>query len=269
MYTTIKKELLQLANKELSEFNTKLCPDTNKQILGIRIPVLRKIAQRIAKGDWQTFLKESNQQDQKEYIEQENINKEETELNKKQFNSQNQEKTTIDKKQSNRYLEEILLEGFVISYAKIELEEKLKLIEKFIPKMDSWIITDTFCPTIKIKKQDLQSVWDFILPYTKSNEEFEVRFAVIMMLDNFIIEEYVDKVIRILDGIKNDAYYAQMAIAWTIAEIGIKFNDKTMTYLKGKNNLDKFTYNKALRKMIESYRILDSQKDELRKMKRK
>ena len=60
-----------------------------------------------------------------------------------------------------------------------------------------------------------------------------------------------------------------MAIAWTIAEIGIKFNDKAMAYLKGKNNLDKFTFNKALQKMRESYRIETDQKEELKQMKRK
>jgi len=41
-----------------------------------------------------------------------------------------------------------------------------------------------------------------------------------------------------------------------------------MKYLK-KCNLDKFTYNKTLQKMIESRRISDSQKDILRTMKKK
>ena len=90
-----------------------------------------------------------------------------------------------------------------------------------------------------------------------------------MMLDYFIIDEYIDEVIKILDSIKSDKYYAQMAIAWTMAEIGIKYNDKAMRYLKNKNNLDDFTYNKTLQKMIESYRIKEVQKEELRKMKRR
>ena len=60
-----------------------------------------------------------------------------------------------------------------------------------------------------------------------------------------------------------------MAIAWTMAEIGIKYNDKAMKYLRNRNNLDDFTYNKTLQKMIESYRIKEVQKEELRKMKRR
>lgn len=130
-------------------------------------------------------------------------------------------------------------------------------------------INDTVCSTLKVKKeQDKNMLWNFILPYLKSKNQFEVRFAVIIMLDNFIIEEYVDKVIAQIDKIDNEEYYAEMAVAWTLAEIGIKFNNKAMDYLKGNNNLDKFTFNKTLQKMIESYRVSKEQKEELKVMKR-
>ena len=140
-------------------------------------------------------------------------------------------------------------------------------MEKFIPKMDSWAMTDTFTPTLKIKDKELEDYWRFITPYTKSKKEFEVRFAIISMLDYYIREEYVEKVIEVLNNIKHDGYYVKMAVAWTLAEIGIKFNDILMNYLNSENNLDKFTFNKTIQKMIESYRITDKQKDILRKMK--
>lgn len=226
----IREKMKELSDESYAMFNKKLCPDTSKKILGIKIPQLRKLAKQVVESeDWIDI-----------------INK-------------------FDK----TIFEETILKGLVIAYSKINIEEKLQLIETFIPEIDSWAITDTFCPTLKIKKEDLDKVWDFILSYSKSNKEFEVRFSIIMMLDYYIIEEYVNKVIHEIDIIENDAYYVKMAKAWLIAEIGIKFNDKAMDYLRGKNNLDKFTYNKALQKMIESYRISDEQKVLLRKMKRK
>ena len=80
----------------------------------------------------------------------------------------------------------------------------------------------------------------------------------------------VDEVINILNNISHDGYYVKMGVAWCLCEIGIKYNKKFMKYMKSKDNkLDKFTYNKALQKMIESYRIDDCQKDILRQMKRK
>lgn len=230
MIQKIRQELENLVDEEYAKFNKKLCPDTNKKMLGIRVPALRKLAQKIAKQEnWKDFLKQAD----------------------------------------DNCFEEVLLQGLVIGYAKLEIDEKLQYIKWFVPKIDSWAISDTFCPTLKIKEKDLEKVWDFILPYLNSKKEFDVRFAVIMMLDYYITDEYVDQVLEKLDAISHEGYYVKMAVAWCMAEIGIKFNDKAMAYLKGENHLDKFTFNKALQKMRESYRIDAKQKDELKKMKRK
>ena len=231
LYNEIKQQLIDKSDEKLANFSLKLCPDTKKKVLGIKIPVLRKMAKEIAKNNFGDIIEELNDQEPE-------------------------------------YIEEAVLQGLIIGYAKIDFKDKLNLISNFIPKIDSWMITDTVCSTLKAPKDDLKMLWDWIQPYAKSKKEFEVRFAVIMILDNFIIQEYVDDVIALLDSIKNREYYAEMAIAWALAEIGIKFNDKAMKYLKGKNNLDDFTYNKTLQKMIESYRISDEQKVELKNMKR-
>ena len=223
----IKEELIKLSDNDYKEFNQKLCPDTKRKMLGIRVPQVRNLAKNILKEyDLKTALK--------------NINDE--------------------------YFEEVLLQGILIGYSKKDFEEKLKFIKEFVPKIDSWAISDTFVPSLNISKKDLEKTWNFILPYTKSEKEFDVRFAVIMMLDYFITEEYVDKVLKELDKIKHDGYYVKMGVAWVIAEIAIKFNNKAMQYLKN-NNLDKFTYNKAIQKMIESRRISNEQKEFLRTQK--
>lgn len=224
----IRKELLELKDEEYGKFQKKLCPDTNLEIIGIRIPKLRNLAKELAEEDYKYYLK------------------------------------SIE----NKYFEEIILEGLIIGYCKVDIYEKLELIKEFVPKIDSWSITDTFCPTLKIKEKDLEKVWNFIMPYLKSNKEFEVRFAIIMMLDYYITDQYVDEVIECLDKVDNEGYYAKMAVAWTLAEIGIKYYDKLIKYLKGNNKLDTFTYNKTLQKLRESYRISSAQKEELKKMKR-
>lgn len=225
-------ELIMLKDEKYKEFNKKLCPDTNLEMLGIRVPILRKFAQKILK---------SNEYNIEEFLKNKDI----------------------------KFFEEVQLKGFIIGYKKTGFENKLKLIEEFISYIDSWAITDTFVPTLKIKKENLKDYWNFILKYINSEKEFEVRFSIVSMLDYFIIDQYVDKVIEILNNVSNEGYYVKMAVAWTLAEIGIKYNGKAMQFLKRKNNLDKFTYNKTLQKMIESYRIDKEQKDVLRMMKRK
>lgn len=230
MINKIRQELQDLADEKYAKFNQKLCPDTQRKMLGVRIPQLRKLAQKIAKQDsWNEFLKQAD----------------------------------------DTYFEETLLQGLVIAYRKLEIDEKLEYAKWFVPKIDSWAICDTFCPTLKIKLQDLPKVWGFLESYLYSKQEFEVRFAVIMMLDYYITEEYVDQVLEQLDRVEHEGYYVKMAVAWCLAEIGIKFNAKAMCYLKSENHLDKFTYNKALQKMRESYRIDEKQKEILKEMKRK
>ena len=227
-YEEIEKRLIEISEESQKKLNVKLCPDTNKEILGIRVPKLRKLAKEIVKEEkWEQFIKESQ----------------------------------------DKYFEEVLLQGLSIAYSKKSLQEKYIYMKEFIPKMDSWAMTDTFAPTLKVKDKDLENYWNFIIPFTKSDKEFEVRFAIISMLDYYIREAYVNEVIKILDNIKHEGYYVKMAIAWTLAEIGIKFNNILMTYLESDNNLDKFTFNKTLQKMIESYRISDNEKSVLRKMK--
>ena len=111
-------------------------------------------------------------------------------------------------------------------------------------------------------------MWDFINKYLKSNKEFELRFAIVMMLDFYITEEYIDQVLELLNNIKHDGYYVKMAVAWTIQAIYVKFPKKTMKFLNN-NSIDNWTYNKALQKIIESYRVDDKEKEKIRKMKRK
>lgn len=104
--------------------------------------------------------------------------------------------------------------------------------------------------------------------YLKSDKEFEIRFGVVMILSYYVEEQYLDKNFKAFDLIKNDAYYVQMAVAWAISICLIKFYDKTLDYLE-KADLDKFTYNKAIQKAIESYRITDEQKEYLREKKKR
>ncbi len=197
-------------------------------IIGVRVPVLRNYAKEIAKGDFRAYLDNAR----------------------------------------NYYYEEIMLQGMVIGLAKMNLEERLEYIKKFIPKIDNWAICDVFCAGLKFVNKSKKNVWEFMQKYKKSTKEFELRFYIVMMLDFYITDEYINEVINILDNIKHEGYYVKMAIAWTVSVAYIKYPKITMKYLTN-NTLDEFTYNKALQKIIESYRVSNEDKDIIRNMKRK
>lgn len=224
--TFIRNELNSLADEEYKKFHSGLCPN-NDNILGVRIPNLRKIAKEISKGDWGYFLKENK----------------------------------------SEYYEEIMLEGFVIGYAKMEIEERLELLSKFIPKIDNWAVCDCSCSTFKFVQKNKKEMWKFIKTYLKSSKEFELRFAIIIILDYYLTDEYIDDVFEIFDNVKKEEYYVKMAIAWTLQVAYVKYKEKTIKYLQN-NQLNDFTYNKAIQKMIESNRVSKEEKESLRKMKR-
>ena len=108
---------------------------------------------------------------------------------------------------------------------------------------------------------------EFLKKYLKSKEEFKLRFALVMLLDFYITEDYIDYVLDVLNNIKHDGYYVKMAVAWALQVAFVKFEDKTMKLLEN-NNIDDWTYNKALQKIIESYRVDEKTKSKIRKMKR-
>ena len=223
----IRKRLEELADEEYRKFHTGLCPKSS-EILGVRVPILRNFAKEI--------VKEGNIE---EYLE-----------------------NALD----NSY-EEILLQGMVLGLWKTNIENFSKYLEKFIPKINSWAVCDVSVAGFKITKKNMEYMWDFLQKYLKSNKEFELRFAIVMLLDFHITDEYIDKVLQILNNIENDEYYVKMAIAWTLQVAFVKFPNETMKLLKN-NKIDDWTYNKALQKIIESYRVDENTKNEIRKMKR-
>lgn len=228
MKEKIVEYLFTLQDIDYKEFHSRLCPGTNN-IIGIRVPILRKYAKQLLNEYDIEFLMKSI---------------------------------------GNNYYEEIMLQGMIIGLSKTKnLETILKYIKDFIPKIDNWAICDTFCAGLKITNKNKDEMWDFLQQYLKSHKEFEIRFAIVMILDYYIEENYLQRILDILDNIKHDGYYVKMAIAWAVSVCLIKYYDTTLKYLQY-SKLDDFTYNKSIQKAIESYRITNQQKDILRKMKK-
>lgn len=197
------------------------------KIIGVRTPKLKEIAKQIAKENYEEFLQ--NAQDE--------------------------------------YYEELVLQGLVIGYAKISIEDTFKYLEKFVPKINSWAVCDVTCANLKITKKYMEEMWNFLEKYINSNKEYEIRFALVMYLDYFLTDEYIDDILRKTDKITNKKYYVQMAIAWLVSIAYIKQKEKTEVFLQN-NKLDKFTQNKSIQKICESYRVSNEDKEKVRKYKK-
>ena len=198
-------------------------------VLGVRIPQLRTMAKRIAR-----------QNDWHSFIEIADTD----------------------------YYEETMLQGMIIGIAKTDFEEQISYVKLFIPRINNWAVCDIFCGELKtLVRKDKDKVWQFIQTYLYSDKEFEKRFGIVMLL-HYIDEEYIDRLLEYADQFEHEAYYARMAMAWVISTCFVKFPNKTLEYLK-QSRLDKWTFNKALQKTIESFRVDKETKLFIKGLKRK
>lgn len=165
------------------------------------------------------------------------------------------------------YYELMILQALVIGYIKDDIDLALRYFNQFVPHINDWAVCDTLCSSFVIAKKEQQKVWDFIITYQHLRQPFIVRTLVVMLLCHYLNDQYIDEVLKILDSIQLDNYYTKMGIAWALATVMIKYRDKCFYYLKH-STLDKWTYNKAIQKMLESYRIDDKDKAILRTMKK-
>jgi len=192
---------------------------------GISIPELRKFAKKIAKEDYKEFLD----------------------------------------KNSFETFELKLLHAFVIGYAKDNIKTLLNYFDKFVPYVDDWATNDSLCQSFKITRKYPEIVWNYLMQYKDSKQEFESRIVSVMLLSHYLNDEYIDEVFEILDNLNTDDYYSQMGVAWAIATIMGKYPKKCLAYLKSKNcHLDKITYKKSLQKIQESFRVSKEIKEYLK-----
>lgn len=160
------------------------------------------------------------------------------------------------------YMEETMLQGMLIAKTG-----DFELVKQFVPKINNWSVCDKFCNSLKCVKDNKQQVWKFIQPYLKSKKEYNNRFALVIMLEYFIEEDYLAKIFEILNTFNSKKYYAQMAVAWLVSMCFVEFPKETTEFLKT-TKLDDWTYNKSIQKVIESLKVDKSTKQKLKLMKR-
>lgn len=219
--------LKSIKEDKYREFHSKLCQNSKYEILGIRLPILRKIAAKISKTDIDDFIS----------------------------------------LQTNKYYEEVMILGLVITSIK---DEKTfdKYFELFIPLIDNWAICDSFCTSIKtIVKKNPKKYYKIAKKLSLSKKEFTSRVGLIIIFDNFKEKEYLNETIDLLNKITLDKYYTNMAEAWLICELYIYYPQEIIEFLKD-NKLNKFTQNKAISKIRDSYRVEKEEKDFLNTLKK-
>ena len=150
----VGKILFKNQDLKYKEFNSKLIPNIDKnKIIGVRMPVIRKIAKEIVDCDYiDEFLLEL----------------------------------------SHKYHEENLLHGIILSMKYNNIDTLLDKLDNFLIYVDNWAVTDTICPKIFKKYPDkvYRKICEWISSKDEYVIRFGVVSLLQFYLDdNFRIEE--------------------------------------------------------------------------------
>ena len=214
--------LYELQDLRYQQFQSKLILN-EIPLIGIRIPILKKISKQLSKGDYKSFIK---------------------------YNS-------------HLYFEEIILYGLVLSYLKIDFKTIIIYLNDFLPFNSNWAINDTVCASLKIFSKNREEGFKWILEKLHSNNPWDIRFAFILLLDHYMVDEYIDDILQLVQTSYINHYYVNMAIAWLLSICYIKYPEKTIMILENKK-LDIWIHNKTISKIRDSYRVTKDKKDYLK-----
>lgn len=208
----VRELLREAAEEKYRAFSSALLPGT-ENVLGVRLPTLRKLAGQIAKAPWA-----------REWL----------------------------WRGETRSFEESMLAGFVTAGIKTEsLEERLAWVARFVPRIDNWSVCDSFCVSLKDTRTDRARTFAFLAPYLQSNREFEARFGAVMLLNHFVCGEWLPASLDALAAVPAEAYYARMAVAWAMQTFYAAYPETVENFL-AQGQLDEPTAALTIRKIAQS-----------------
>jgi len=236
LHLIIRRRMEELSEEEYKNFSANLIPGIDREkMLGVRIPALRKLASELLKGD---------PVEMRDYIQ-----------------------TLSNEEPVECLYEEKLLWGILLAKAKLTNEERMAGYRAFVPAIDNWAVCDIASATLPDIKKNPQPWLDFFLSYVRRDQEYEIRFGVVMLLANFIDEAHIDTVLFELSKVNHPAYYVTMAVGWTLSACYVRFPEKTEA-LMAKGNLTKEIQNKTIQKIRESNRVSKANKERMKGYKR-
>jgi len=251
-HAELVKRLKAEQDLKYRDFHSALLPNIDKgTFIGVRVPVMRKIAKE--------FAADATPAELSRFLD----------------------------KLPHRYFEENQVHLFVVERLK-DADECLRRIEQFLPYIDNWAVCDGKSPKALLK--DEARFLERIRVWLESPEPYTVRFGVNMLMTFFLDGRFDKNQLKLVaaidenlfddsdtgrtgaaptakrDARPTDRYYVQMVVAWYMATALAKQWETAFPYIKNRR-LSPWIHAKSIQKACESYRITDEQKDILRKLK--
>ena len=161
------------------------------------------------------------------------------------------------------YFEENQLHAFIISGMR-DFGECVSRLEKFLPYVDNWATCDQLTPPCFARhagelREPARRMMADAHPYT-------VRFGLGLLMRHFLGERFEPGVLEEAAAVRSEEYYVRMMVAWLFATALDQQYDAALPYME-KARLEPWTRRKAIQKALESRRIDEARKAELRALR--
>lgn len=216
---SLRERLEALADSRLADFSRKLMPGVTRPVLGVRVPQLRTLARELA-----------SRPDAGQWL-------------------------SVDPARAS--FEEIVLAGLLVGRLKTDADTWFTRVADYVPLIDNWAACDVPCSSFTRIRRDAERGWAFLQPYLDSRQEYAQRFGIVMLLDHYVCDDWVDRVLERLSHVDPAGYYARMALGWALSVYFVKFPEHTLPYLE-RPGLDAESRRMALQKILESRRLAEA-----------
>lgn len=163
-YNEFIELLYSYQDLKYKEFHGKLILDNN--LIGVRTPILKRIAKNISQGDYNKF---------------------------------------IDLNNHNLY-EEKMIYGFLLGYIDEDFDILKELINDFLPYIDNWAICDMTASNLKAFKKNKRLGFEQIKMYLRSENPWVNRFGYVLLLDYYVDDNYIDKIFILCEKYTDEYY---------------------------------------------------------------
>lgn len=219
---SVYEMLLAVKDDKYKEFQAKLVPNiSSNSIIGVRSPDMRQVAKEV-------FI--------------------------------SPEKEAFLNELPHKYYEENLVHFFVIEQIK-DFDECVREVEKFLPYVDCWPVSDQATP--KSFKKNHEKLLPYIKKWIASDHVYTARFGMRMLMNEYLGADFKEEYLELVASKKGEDYYLKMMVAWYFATALAKQYDAAVKYIE-ERKLDEWVHKKAIQKAVESFRVTDEHKEYLK-----
>ena len=157
------------------------------------------------------------------------------------------------------YFEENCIHAYILN--KIGgFDECVSEIQRFLPYVDNWLVCDMIHPKVLAKYPE--DTFLYVCDWINSDRIYSKRLGINTMADIFTTELFHEDHIKLINNIKADNYYVELAVERYFTELIIHHYDDMMTFIY-KDKLSSRTLRRTVSRALKNPHISDKIKSHL------